>query len=97
MNPKDSLPIVALATGVALLAAEVRRVTREREALAKSYQGLVDRMAERPTTVLQSTPEPVPTIDHEPVYVSDLPYHDEAWDEFTHANEKLPIDIGEDM
>lgn len=97
MNPRDSLPIVALATGVALLAAEVRRVTREREALAKSYQGLVDRMAERSTTVLHAAPEPVPTIDPEPAYVSDLPYHDDAWDDFTNANEKLPSVEDEDV
>jgi hypothetical protein len=86
VNPKDNLPVLALAAGVALLAAEVRRMGRERDQARREFEGLVGRLAERPATVLV-TPPTVPPISPAPLYVSDEPYHDELWNEFANANE----------
>lgn len=89
MDPRDNLPILALAAGVALLAAEVRRIGHERDQARQEFEGLVARLAERPTTVLLPHEPPTP-VPEEIAYVSDLPYHDELWDEFANANEQLP-------
>lgn len=32
----------------------------------------------------------MPTVSHEPTYMSDLPHHDELWDDFVAANEEMP-------
>lgn len=85
MNP-DRLITAALAAGVALLAAEVRRASRERDTARKEFEALVGRIAERPTTVFLPHVEP-PSVSSEPTYLSDLPYHDEVWDDFVSANE----------
>lgn len=94
MDSKDNLPILALAAGVALLAAEVRRVGRERDSARREFEGLVTRLAERPTTALLP-PVQTPPVDLEPAYISDLPYRDEDWDAFVKVNEQLLSD-GED-
>lgn len=82
----DRFIAAALAAGVALLAAEVRRASRERDVARKEFENLVGRLADRPETVILPHVE-APPITDEPAYVSDLPYHDEYWDEFTAANE----------
>lgn len=88
MNP-ERLMAAALAASVALLAAEVRRMGRERDAARHEFESLVGRLAERPNTVLMQAPYSPPVSD-EPTYMSDLPYHDEMWDDFASANEALP-------
>lgn len=87
--------MAALAVGVGLLAAEIRRMGRERDAARREFEGLVSRLAERPTTVLVPAHDE-PQITSEPAYVSDLPYHDEIWDDFAAANESLPAAAEDD-
>lgn len=82
---------IILAMGVVLLAAEVRRMGRERDSARREFEGLVGRLAERPTTVLAPL-STLPKISDEPAYVSDLPYHDDIWDEFAKENEWLVAD-----
>lgn len=59
----------------------------ERDVARREFEGLVSRLAERPTTVLMKELPASPAISPEPAYFSDLPYHDEQWDEFATANE----------
>lgn len=63
---------------------------RERDSARHEFEGLVGRLAERPTTVLMQ-PNTQPSISTEPTYVSDLPYHDNLWDEFAAENEAVPV------
>lgn len=87
MNP-ERLITAALAAGVALLAAEVRRASVERDVARKEFENLVGRLAERPTTVFVPAPTETPIMSDRS-YLSDLPYDDEAWDEFVKSNEAL--------
>lgn len=83
----------ALAVGFLAMAAEVRRMGQERDQARREFEGLVGRLAERPTTVLtQAAPAP---ISSERTYISDLPYHDDVYDEFVSANE-TPLSPDED-
>lgn len=81
--------MAGLAAAIGLLAAEVRRAARERDTARREFEGLVGRLAERPTTVLMAAPAEGPMLSPTPPYVSDLPYMDEVWDEFAKVNETI--------
>lgn len=53
---------------------------------AAQVQSILDRVASSPQTVLLPHADATPLAD-EVTYVSDLPYHDDLWDEFASANE----------
>lgn len=54
-------------------------------------RNILDRISTSPRIEVQPSGHIHPPIAPEPAYVSDLPYHDEAWDEFTKANEAAPV------
>lgn len=59
---------------------------RRHEALVRD---ILDRVSTSPRVEFRSTIPSMPAPSQDPPYVSDLPYHDEVWDEFAKSNEAL--------
>lgn len=83
----ERLIAAGLASAVAFLVVELTLTRRERNDAHREFEHLVGRLADRPTTALAPVaPVMAPVLADEPTYVSDLPYHDDFWDEIAAEN-----------